>query len=144
MASSGGSGRLKSASGDLFSTLSEKALSTVGDKLTGLTDKLEDVATGNPSAKAALGSAKSTAKGEGPVKGALKGAASAVKDKIPGLGGGSSGSGGGSPKATKATNIIEQGDVGAPARVAHNQWTEFGGVPPLLEKGRERRPPGGK
>jgi len=132
--SNGGGSRLKSASGDLFSTLGERAMSSVGDKVSGLTEKLEGVASGNPSAKAAVGSAKSTAEGDGPVKGALKGAASAVKDKIPGLGGGSGGSGSGSPKATKATNIIEQVDVGVPVRVAYNQWTEFGGFPTFMKK----------
>ena len=135
MASSGGGGgRLKAAGEDLLSTLSERAMSAVGDKVTGLTDKLEDVASGHPTAKAAVGSVKSKAEGEGPVKGALKGAASAVKDKVPGLGGGSGGSTGGSSKATKATNIIEQIDVGVPVRVAYNQWTELGAFPSFMKK----------
>jgi len=131
--SSGGS-RLKSASDDLFKTVGDKAASKIGDTMSGLTDRLEDVVSGNSTLKAALGSGKSAAKGESPVKGALKGAASAVKDKLPGLGGGASSGSSGSSKATKATNIIEQVDVGVPVRVAYNQWTEFGGFPTFMKK----------
>jgi hypothetical protein len=134
MSSSQGGARLKSASEDLFKAISTKAVGSVGDRLTGLTDKLEGVASGNPVAKAAVSSTSSAARGESPVKGALKGAASAVKDKVPGLGGGGGGGKGGAPKATKATNIIEQVDVGVPVRVAYNQWTEFGGFPTFMKK----------
>jgi hypothetical protein len=136
MPSTGGQDRLKSASRDLASILGEKAIGALGDRVTGLTERLEGVATGNPVAKAALGSAKSASKGEGTTKGALKGMASAVKDKIPGLGGdsGGSGGGGGGSKPTKATTIIEQIDVGVPVRVAYNQWTEFGGFPTFMKK----------
>jgi Polyketide cyclase / dehydrase and lipid transport len=129
-----GQDRLKSASNDLVSTLGSKALSVVGDRVTGLTDRLEDVASGNSPMKSVLGAGKSAAEGESPVKGALKGAASAVKDKIPGLGSGGSGKSGGSPKATKATNIIEDTDVGVPVRVAYNQWTEFDAFPSFMKK----------
>ncbi|MDF1602519.1 SRPBCC family protein [Nocardioides sp. YIM 152315] len=133
--SSDAGGRLKSAGEDLFKTLGDKAVGSIGDRMGGLTDRLEDVASGNSTLKAALGSGKSAAKGDSPVKGALKGAASAVKDKVPGLGGGGGGSGsGGSGKATKATNIIEQVDVGVPVDVAYNQWTEFGGFPSFMKK----------
>jgi len=130
---SDGGGRLKSASDDLFKTVSDKAVSKIGDTMSGLTDRLEDVASGNSTLKAAFGSGKSAANGESPVKGAVKGAASAVKDKLPGLGGSGSSSSG-SPKATKATNIIEQIDVGVPVRVAYNQWTEFSDFPTFMKK----------
>ena len=126
--------RLKSASGELLQTVGDKAMSTIGDKMSGLTDRLEDVASGNSTLKAALGSGKAAAEGESPVKGALKGAASAVKDKLPGMGGGSGGGKSGSSKATKATNIIEDIDVGVPVRVAYNQWTEFGSFPTFMKK----------
>ena len=133
MAGSGGQDRLKSASRDLFSVLGEKAIGSLGERVSGLTDRLEGVASGNPAAKAALGSAKSAVKGDNSTTGAMKGVASAIKDKIPGLGGsGGSGSGGGS--ATKATTIIEEIDVGVPLRVAYNQWTEFGGFPTFMKK----------
>jgi hypothetical protein len=70
------------------------------------------------------------AKGESPVKGALKGAVSGVKDKVTGGGKG----GKGSPKATKAINIIEEIDVGVPVTVAYNQWTSFNEFPSFMKK----------
>jgi len=118
-----------------MSLLGEKAIGSISDHVSGLTDKLEGVASGNPVAKAAVGSAKSAAKGESSTMGAVKGIGSAIKDKIPGLGGDSGGSGsGGGSKATKATTIIEEIDVGVPVRVAYNQWTEFGGFPTFMKK----------
>jgi uncharacterized membrane protein len=69
-------------------------------------------------------------KGDSPVGGAVKGLASGIKDKVTGGGG----KGSKSPKATKATNIIESIDVGVPVRVAYNQWTEFGGFPSFMKK----------
>jgi len=66
--------------------------------------------------------AKNVAEGDSPGKAAFKGMAGGLKDKvvdkIPGLGGG-----GGGPKATKATIIIEEIDVGAPVDVVYDQWT---------------------
>ncbi|MGN6752376.1 MAG: SRPBCC family protein [Intrasporangium sp.] len=131
-----GSARLKSATGDLMKTLGQRAVGSVGDRVTSLTDRLEDVATGNTSAKSALGAGKAVAEGKSPIGGALKGAASAIKDKISGLGGGSESGGGSrkSPKATKATNIVEVIDVGVPVRVAYDQWTEFGAFPSFMKK----------
>ena len=38
------------------------------------------------------------------------------------------------PKATKATNIIEEIDVGVPITVAYNQWTQFGEFPSFMKK----------
>ena len=130
------SSRLKSAGEELFKTLGDRAVSVAGDRVSGLTDKLEGVASGSAPVKSLISSGKAAAEGESPVKGAMKGAASSVKDKvkdkIPGLGG--KGKSSGSPKATKATNIIEQVDVGVPIKVAYNQWTEFGGFPTFMKK----------
>ena len=84
-------------------------------------DKLKDV--GQQVLKSAGG--KAAAQGDSPLLGGLKGAASGIKDKITGGGGGKSGGG----KATKSTNIIETIDVGVPVSVAYNQWTEFGAFP---------------
>jgi uncharacterized membrane protein len=103
--------------------LGEKALSTVGDKITDLTDRLTDVADGGGVVgKAAKKGTEEAAKGGSPVKGALAGGLSGAKDKVKEkLGGG----GGGGKKGTKATNIIEEIDVGVPVSVAYNAWTEF-------------------
>src|SRR3954447_11005740 len=92
---------LKKTGGGLVKALGQKALSTAGDKVSGLTDKLEGIANGGD-------------------------------DDGDGDGGGSSGSS--SSKATKATNIIEEIDVGVPVKVAYNQWTEFGEFPSFMKK----------
>jgi uncharacterized membrane protein len=128
--STGGMDRLKSVSQDLAKALGDKAMSTAGEKLTGLSDKLEGVADGGPLKQAVAKGGEAAAKGDSPIGGALKGAVSGVKDKITGGGG----KGGGSPKATKSTNIVEQIDVGVPIKVAYNQWTEFGGFPSFMKK----------
>lgn len=121
--------RLKDVSQDLFRALGDKALGSVSERVGGLSDKLEDIGNGGPVGKAVKEGGKAAGEGGSPVAGALKGAVSGVKDKI--TGGGKSG---GSPKATKATNIIEQIDVGVPVSVAYNQWTEFGEFPSFMKK----------
>ena len=122
--------QLKGAAQEFTKALGGKALDTVGEKVTGLTDKLQDIADGGPVGKAVAEGGKAATKGKSPVGGALKGAVSGVKDKI--TGGGSSGDSGG--KATKSTNIIESIDVGVPVSVAYNQWTEFGAFPSFMKK----------
>jgi uncharacterized membrane protein len=122
---------LKTASQGLLKAAGDKALSTAEDGISGLTDRLEGVAEGEPFKKAAVKGAEASSQGSSPVMGAVKGLASGVKDKITG-GGGSGGSGGG--KATKSTNIIESIDVGVPIDVAYNAWTEFGEFPSFMKK----------
>ena len=70
------------------------------------------------------------AQGEGPVKSTLAAAGQGVKDKAKGAfetltGGGGSGGGSGGGGGNKATNIVEDIDVGVPVRVAYNQWSRF-------------------
>ena len=122
--------KLREVSQQLVKSLGEKALSTAGDKLSGLTDKLEGIADGGPVGKAVEKGAKAKAEGDSALLGGLKGAASGIKDKITGGGG----KGGGGSKATKSTNIIESIDVGVPVTVAYNQWTEFGAFPSFMKK----------
>ena len=119
---------LKDASQDLVKALGLKAMSTVTGKVGGLTDKFEDIAGDGPIGKAISKGGQAAADGESPVKGAIKGALSGVKDKITGGGGNKS------PKATKATNIIEHIDVGVPISVAYNQWTQFDEFPSFMKK----------
>src|SRR4051812_4269963 len=116
--------RLREVGQDALKALGDKVMSSVGDRLTGVTDKLEGVADGNPLGKAAVKGAEAKAEGDNPVLGGIKGAASGLKDKI--TGGGSGGGKGSGGNATKSTNIIESIDVGVPVSVAYNQWTEFG------------------
>jgi len=103
--------------------LGEKAISSIGDRLTDLTDRLNDVADGGGVVgKAAKKGTEAAAEGDSPVKGAMAGGLSGMKDKVKEkLGGGGSGG----EKGTKATNIIEEIDVGVPVSVAYNAWTEF-------------------
>ena len=133
MASSGSSeglDKLKDVGQQVLKSAGGKAMSTVSDKLGGLTEKLEGIADGGPIGKAVEKGGKAAAEGDSPLLGGLKGAASGIKDKITGGGGGKSGGG----KATKSTNIIETIDVGVPVKVAYNQWTEFGAFPSLMKK----------
>ena len=122
--------KLKSVSQDLLKAAGEKALSTVTDRVGGLTNKLDDISNGGPIGKAVAKGGEAAAKGESPVAGALKGAVSGVKDKITGGGGG----GNKTPKATKAMNIIESVDVGVPLSVAYNQWTSYDQFPSFMKK----------
>jgi uncharacterized membrane protein len=123
--------RLKSAGSGLLQAAGEKALSTAGDKVKGLTSHLEDVADGGPLMKAVTKGGEAKASGDSPVMGAIKGLGSGVKDKI--TGGGSSGGGGGG-KESKSVNILETIDVGVPIDVAYNAWTEFGEFPSFMRK----------
>jgi hypothetical protein len=116
--------RLKDELSHGFSTLGEKALGTASERLTGLTDRLNDMAdNGGFAGKVAKKTAEEAADGGSPVKGALKGGLSGAKDKVKEKLGG--GGGGGGKKGTKSTNIIEEIDVGVPLSVAYNAWTEF-------------------
>jgi uncharacterized membrane protein len=111
--------------------LGDKAMSSVSDRVGGLTDKLGDIAGGGPIGKAVAQGGEAAAEGKSPVGGALKGAVSSVKDKITG-GGGGGGKGGSKP--TKAINIIEEIDVGVPIRVAYNQWTQYDDWSTMMKK----------
>jgi hypothetical protein len=115
--------RLKDEVRSGLTSLGEKAIESAGQRLTDLTDRLNDVADGGGIVgKATKKGAEEAATGGSPVKGALKGGLSGAKDKVKEkLGGG----GGGGGKGTKATNIIEEIDVGVPVSVAYNAWTEF-------------------
>ena len=116
--------RLKDELRSGLSTLGGKAVESAGQRLTDLTDRLSDVADGGGVVgKAAKKGAEEVAEGGSPVKGALKGGLSGAKDKVKEKLGGGGGGGGG--KGTKATNIIEEIDVGVPVSVAYNAWTEF-------------------
>jgi uncharacterized membrane protein len=121
--------RLKDVGQDVLKSLGERAISTVTDRVNGLTDKLDDIADGGPIGKAVAKGGEAAAEGKSPVGGALKGAVSGIKDKVTGGGGSNK-----SPKATKAMNIVEELDVGVPIRVAYNQWTSFEQFPSFMKK----------
>ncbi|MGN6132187.1 MAG: SRPBCC family protein [Nocardioidaceae bacterium] len=115
--------RLKDELQGALKALGEKGLENVGQRISGATDSLNDMAeNGGVMGKAATKGATAMAEGENPVAGAAKGAMSGVKDKVKSA---FKGGGGKSNKATKSTNIIESIDVGVPIDVAYNQWTQF-------------------
>jgi uncharacterized membrane protein len=127
--------RLKDEATKGVSALGQKAIDTAGDRITGATDQLNGIASGEGvKGKAAKKAAEEVAQGGSPVKGGLKGALGGAKDKIaeklPGGGGG----GGGGGKATKSTNIVEEIDIGAPLSVVYNQWTQFADFPDFMKK----------
>jgi uncharacterized membrane protein len=115
--------RFKDELRESFSSLGQRAVDSASERLTGLTDKLNDVAEGGPIGKAKQKGVEEAAKGGSPLKGAVVGGLTGVKDKVKEKLGG--GGGGGDGKATKSTNIIEEIDVGVPVSVAYNQWTQF-------------------
>src|SRR3954463_14537193 len=119
--------KLKGAGQDVLKSLGERALSTGTDGVSGVTDKLDDIAGGGPIGKAVSKGGEAAAEGKSPVGGALKGAMSGIKEKV-------TGGGGSNPKATKAMNIVEELDVGVPIRVAYNQWTSWDQFPSFMKK----------
>ena len=122
--------KLKEAGSGLLKAAGGKALDSAGERVRGLTDRLEDIADGGPLTKAATKGAKAKAEGDSPVMGAIKGLGSGVKDAETGKSGGGNKGG----KATKSTNILETIDVGVPIDVAYNTWTEFGEFPSFMKK----------
>ncbi|HEY3508181.1 SRPBCC family protein [Kribbella sp. NPDC051137] len=124
--------RLKGELQDALSAVVERAIEAATGKVGDLTERLTDVADGG-SLRESFGGGSEGESGGGlkgsMVAGALKGGLENVKDKLTG---GSSGNGAG--KATKATNIIEQIDVGVPLDVAYDQWTQFQDFPDFMKK----------
>ncbi|GAA2604129.1 SRPBCC family protein [Streptomyces axinellae] len=120
---SSGLDRLKEEIGNHLQARAHHALSAVGERVTGLTDKLDGsdgselltigqrVLGGESSLKAIAGEKTKNVKDK--VTGGLKGA----------LGGGGGGGGGGGNN--KVTNIVETLDIGLPRRTVYNFWTEL-------------------
>ncbi|MFI7382577.1 SRPBCC family protein [Streptomyces sp. NPDC049813] len=120
-----GLGRLKEElskfAGAQVQSLADKA----GDKLTGLTDKLNDSAE-NPGSLTSIGSR--VLQGESPVKALISGKAKGAKDAVVDKAKEAFGGGGkGKRKSgdTKVMNIIEVLDVGVPLRTAYDAWTQY-------------------
>jgi uncharacterized membrane protein len=98
-----------------------KAMGSVGEKAGGFTQKLTDFAEGNIDGGGLLGKgAEKVAQGDDPAKAALKAGGEQLKEKVKGVF-----SRGKSSGNQKVINIIEDINVGVPARVAYDQWTQF-------------------
>jgi uncharacterized membrane protein len=95
----------------------------VGDRLSGMTNSMNDSAENGGFKATAVGeAAKRVTSGDNPVKAALGGAGEAVKEKVGGLFGRNKGGGGGNQKSM---TILEDITVGVPVDVAYDQWTQF-------------------
>jgi uncharacterized membrane protein len=122
--------KFKEVSLTLVKALGDKAMGSVSDRVSGLTDKFDGIADGSgPVGQAVSKGSEAAAEGDSAVGGAVKGALSGVKDKITGGGGSKGGS-----KPTKAINIVETIDVGVPVRVAYNQWTQYDDWSTMMKK----------
>ncbi|MER6950177.1 SRPBCC family protein [Nonomuraea sp. NPDC000554] len=114
----------------LAQALVERALSSMTDRIEGLTGRLTAFAEGGGTGliSAITGSDKL---GVGKIlgKSLLAGAGEAVKGAVQGLG--KKGKKGGK---LKVINIVESIDVGAPIRVVYNQWTQFQDFPGFMKK----------
>ncbi|MEN0139974.1 MAG: SRPBCC family protein [Rhodococcus sp. (in: high G+C Gram-positive bacteria)] len=135
----GSAGVLQDALQKLVGTVTEKALSSVSDKVQNASGRLTDYAEGGGGGLlAAVTGSEKLAEGESPIKSAVSGGwqsakqmakdtASDVKEAVTG-GGGSKG------KKLKLTNIVETIDVGVPVQLAYNQWTQFADFPSFMKK----------
>jgi uncharacterized membrane protein len=128
--------RLAQEARTLLETFAEKALASVGEKVSekvsevghGLLEKAEAQDGGGPGVKAAISGVKALTEGKGPVRAALGAGGTMIKEKIKKLFGGKG------KKALKLTNIVETLDVGVPLRLAYNQWTQFEDFPNIMKK----------
>jgi len=124
-------GRLKGEVGGLVGALSDRAMTSLLDKVEGTAGRLNDYIEGRagPGLMAAVTGAKGLAEGKSPGRSMLAAGIAGVKEKTSGLfrrGGGG--------KKLKLTNIVESIDVGVPVTLAYNQWTQYHDFPKFTKK----------
>jgi len=113
--------QLGDAAKDYAKARGSDVVKKVGDRITGVTDNLQDKADGGGfTGTAAAAAVKNVAQGDNPLKAAVKGVGSGVTEKVKGLFGGGGGGG-----KQKVINIIEDIHIGVPVDVVYNQWTQF-------------------
>jgi uncharacterized membrane protein len=127
--------RLKSEALGLMDALGDRAVASLRDKVEGATGRLTDYVDSGAGTGliSAVTGAKNMAEGKGPVRSLLGAGMAAAKEKIGGLFG-RGGRGGRGKKQLKLTNIVESIDVGAPVRLAYDQWTQFTQFPAFMKK----------
>ncbi|MDX6416619.1 MAG: hypothetical protein QOG28_1239 [Trebonia sp.] len=125
--------RLKAEAGGLVSVLTERAMSSVRDRVESATGRLTDYVEddGGPGLIAAVTGAKSVAEGKSPGRAALSAGFAGLKEKVSGVLG--KGKSGGRQKL-KLTNIVESIEVGVPVMLAYNQWTTYRDFPSFTKK----------
>ncbi|MFJ8861672.1 SRPBCC family protein [Streptomyces sp. NPDC102451] len=121
--------RLRGELSNFLGAQTDKLAQKAGDKLTGLTGQLTDMAENGGSLPSI---ASRVMQGESPVKAFVSEKAGNVKDKVVdkaketfGGGGDGGGKGKGKPGGGKSMNIIEVLDVGVPLRTAYDHWTRY-------------------
>src|SRR5215469_8633752 len=130
---SGPMDRLKDEARGLVGALSERAVTSVMDKVEGTTGRLTQYVDGGagPGLMAAVTGAKGVAEGKGPARSMLGAGVKGITEKVRGLFG--KGGKGGKGKL-KVINIVESIDVGVPIDLAYNQWTQFGDFAGFMKK----------
>jgi hypothetical protein len=127
-------GRLKGEVGELAGALSTRAVTSLLGKVEGTTGRLNKYVEGGagPGLMAAVTGAKGIAEGKSPTRSMLGAGMTGIKEKISGLF--RRGGKGGGSKKLKLTNIVESVDVGVPATLAYNQWTQYNDFPKFTKK----------
>ncbi|MEV0493517.1 SRPBCC family protein [Streptomyces atratus] len=118
-----GADRLREEASNFLSAQVEKLAEKAGDKLTGITGQLTDVAESG--SLPAIGSR--ILQGDSPLKAFVGEKAKGLKDNVVGKVKEAFGGGKGKRKSSggKVMNIIEVLDVGVPLRVAYDYWTQY-------------------
>ena len=126
--------RLKGEVGQLAGALSNRAVTSLLDRVEGTTGRLNKYVEGGagPGLMAAVTGAKGVAEGKSPARSMLGAGMAGVKEKISGLF--RRGGKGGGSKKLKLTNIVESIDVGVPVALAYNQWTQYNDFPKFTKK----------
>lgn len=139
------SGVLQDSVQRLLGAAAERTLSSVADRVSNTSDRLNDYAEGGGGGLlAAVTGSKKPDDGGSSLKSAvsgkwedakdvIKGKATDVKDAVTG-GGDGGGKAGGKGKKLKLTNIVESIDVGAPVQLVYDQWTQFTDFPSFMKK----------
>ncbi|HEV2368260.1 MAG TPA: SRPBCC family protein [Acidimicrobiales bacterium] len=126
--------RLKGGVGELAGALTNRAVTSLLDRVEGTAGRLNDYVEGGagPGLMAAVTGAKGLAEGKSPTRSMFSAGMAGIKEKVSGLFG-RGGKGGGSKKL-KLTNIVESIDVGVPVTLAYNQWTQYNDFPKFTKK----------
>ena len=124
-------GALQASLQQLAGTFTDRAVSSVSDRLGGATDRLTDFAE-NGGGKGLLEAVTGLEDVSKPVKSMVKKGFGDMGDKVKSLFGGKGKGKGG--KKIKLTNIVEHIDVGAPVDLVYRQWTQFAEFPKYMKK----------
>ncbi|NDK33160.1 SRPBCC family protein [Nesterenkonia haasae] len=121
---------LKTQVGEYAKAMGRKALSSAGEQVDKLTDRLEG--SGGSVGEGVKAGAEKMAEGKSPVSAVASGVATSAADKVKSAFGGGSGSSGGAKN--KFMNIVEWTDVGVPLKVAYNAFTQYEDWPDFMKK----------